>query len=153
MNTNKLKLAEPIIDVKDARSVFNVYSNRSGESKKEEAPRQPEDEAAMWRRIESLGWRNVSDGVINMEQIGDIVRRWRDFDAMTEFYEQKHQALMDIIRASDMFDGIEEDQLIGAASHAVMLGRAQYETIVADPTLCQFFIHSAEFQSAHDIFR
>jgi hypothetical protein len=114
-----------------------------------------------WTAIDSFAWRNRSDGAVNKRFIdnyfNNVSKQRRDsfrehyanvYDLMRESLEKDRIFVRNNIKTS-----VDEACII---SHAIALGRSQYDTLIDDHHIFQFLIENDECQSfdsclPHDI--
>ena len=105
-----------------------------------------------WTIIESIHWRNMSDGGINARATLAIINKLTELDRRifkvkyTEFYNMMKNRL-DI---DDMFTRngiITQFEIAKIVSHVIALGRDIFTTLFEDLAFFQFLIETGECQS------
>lgn len=108
-----------------------------------------------WELIAGLGWRNMSEGAMMRRTVDPYFARFeRDHWAIFgEFYKRHYDVLFERLTADGMFgrnavnDPHSQAQM---TSHAIALGRDQYNTLLTDLELYQFLITAGECQSLNN---
>lgn len=105
-----------------------------------------------WTIIDSFTWRNKSDGAIDKRFIEKYFSKLskQKYDSFREhykhFYNQMHDSLEKdrVFTRNNIKTSTDEARII---SHAVALGRSQYDTLLDDHYIFQFLIENDECQS------
>lgn len=105
-----------------------------------------------WKIINGLQWKNTSDGYINAARIRNTFSQFsRDkLFLFTEKYNELFELMTNRLELDGMFERNEVHSLVDRAkivSHAIAMGRDQYQTLFDDLPIYQFLIESGECQS------
>ncbi len=109
-----------------------------------------------WNIIETFNWHNASNGHPNVNDITSKIRKLSPGmkKLFTEQYRQKYQLLNDRMVQDGMFGraglNTRQDQA-KVVSHAIALGREQFETLYDDFEIFQYLIGANECVSLNAI--
>ncbi len=113
-------------------------------------PNQDASPGILWRTIAKLQWRNKSDGAAPTNMAAGLIRSM-SFDEKAQFTREYNEAIgAVIIVLTNIFatNGIIDAGVkLTIASHAVAMGREQYQTFMDDISLFEFLIACDECQS------
>ncbi len=102
---------------------------------------------SFWKIIETLRWRNVSDGEIDEELVARKLGRLRG-DMRGVFLRTYH---MFYERLSELMRGYGIDPSDVVVSHVIGLGRTAFETISTSESLILFMAENGECRDLHQL--
>lgn len=111
-----------------------------------------EKSESFWKTITSFGWMNATDGRPNIHAIQNIIAGM--CPERREHFKMSYFNAYDVMQMRLMADGmferngivsiVEQAKII---SHVIAMGSQQYNVLIDDPAIYQFFIEQGDCQS------
>lgn len=104
-------------------------------------------DTSFWESIRDLQWRNKSDGPADMYAVNKLIRLWKTTGyPIVAIYHQYYDNMLESVikRGLVASDDFEKQSLV--VSHAIGLGRDQYNTLLCEDALFEFLIEADECQ-------